>query len=232
MQNLPDLLTSVQANHANYQHEERPMQSVRKIIVKGAVDVIFRRFGTPHLVVAGETQAAIDSVKTSFNGDKLVIESTGNISVNGDVHVSGSFFGININGRGFSVGGGSVNHGRLIVGVALPEIEAVKIKGSGDVTLLDLQQHLLELQIEGSGDIDASGTVEELKVSIAGSGDVDASGLTANRASLSIAGSGDIDALVRQSVRASVAGSGDILVRGNPTSREKSVAGSGSVKFK
>jgi len=51
-------------------------------------------------------------------------------------------------------------------------------------------------------------------------------------ASLAVAGSGDIDAYVSRSVRARVAGSGDIVVRGNPSDRDHSVAGSGDIKFK
>jgi len=49
---------------------------------------------------------------------------------------------------------------------------------------------------------------------------------------LSVSGSGDIDAYVTQSVKARVAGSGDIVVRGNPPIRDHSVAGSGDIKFK
>ena len=43
---------------------------------------------------------------------------------------------------------------------------------------------------------------------------------------------GDIEAFIRSEVRARVAGSGDILVRGNPPHRDHSVAGSGKIKFR
>jgi hypothetical protein len=42
----------------------------------------------------------------------------------------------------------------------------------------------------------------------------------------------DIEAFIRSEVRARVAGSGDILVRGNPPHRDHSVAGSGKIKFR
>lgn len=109
--------------------------------------------------------------------------------------------------------GASISQGKVVVGVALPEAPAVKIKGSGDVTLLDLRQAGLEVEIAGSGDVDASE-------------------LIADRASLSVAGSGDIEAFIRSEVRARVAGPGDILVRGNPPYRDHSVAGSGKIKFR
>lgn len=223
----------------NYVKEERPVQSVRKIIVKGSVDVVFRRYDKPTLIVAGETAEAVSSVKTYYKGDKLVIEREG-VSIsfgNGRMVFHGSVDfvagGNIVNGK--PVDGsfnGSLNPGRVVVGIAMPVAPAIKIKGSGDVTLLDLRQSGLDLEIEGSGDITAYGQVSHLDVQIAGSGDVDASELVADCACLSVAGSGDIEAFVRSDVHARVAGSGDIVVRGNPSRRDHSVAGSGKIKFR
>lgn len=217
----------------NYTREERHIQPIRKIVVKGSVDVVFRRFDKPTLVVAGETADAVASVRTHYKGDKLVIEREGiSISGWGNMVFHGSVGqSISIGPDGIKVNGG-MNRGRVIVGVALPVAPSIKISGSGDVTLLDLQQAELSLAIEGSGDITAYGNVAHLDVEIAGSGDVDASNLLADRANLSIAGSGDIEAFVRAQVRARVAGSGDIVVRGNPAQRDHSVAGSGKIKFR
>lgn len=108
------------------------------------------------------------------------------------------------------------------------EIYSIRIKGSGDVTLYDLQQSVLDLGIQGL----VFGRVELLDAEVAGSGDVDASELVATSAKLSVAGSGDIDAYVSHSAKARVAGSGDIVIRGNPSIRDHSVAGSGDIKFK
>ncbi|MDT4835841.1 putative auto-transporter adhesin, head GIN domain [compost metagenome] len=224
---------------ANYEKEERQMRPVRKIVVKGAVDVVFFRAPVACLVVAGESQEAVRSVKTRFDGSKLVIEQEGAaISVaGGSIHVSGSgniVAGGTIHVSGGRRGGGSITieQGGCIIGIALPEAPSIRIKGSGDVTLYDLQQSVLDVGVQGSGDITAFGQVEHLEAEVAGSGDVDASELVAMTAELSVAGSGDIEAHVRQSVKARVAGSGDIVVRGNPPSRVQSVAGSGDIKFK
>ena len=221
----------------NYVKEERPLQPIRKVVVKGSVDVVFRRFDEPTLIVAGETADAVASVKTYYKGDKLVIEREG-------LAISFGSGGMVFHGKVGSVVMGDIVNGkqtgpafsltqaRAVVGIALPEAPAIKIKGSGDVTLLDLRQAGLDLEIEGSGDITVYGQVAHLDVQIAGSGDVDASELVADRASLSVAGSGDIEAFVRSEVRARVAGSGDIVVRGNPPRRDHSVAGSGKIKFR
>lgn len=234
--------TNCQKNSAwekieSYVKEERSIKPIRKIVVKGAVDVVFRCCDKPMLLVAGETSEAVASVKTYFKGEKLVIEREGmsmNILAGRDIvfhsTVGGSFVVGNIvNGKS---SGACISQDKVIVGVALPDAPDVKIKGSGDVTLLDLRQKSLALAIEGSGDITACGQVEQLEVAIAGSGDVDASDLIADCASLSVAGSGDIEAFIRSEVHASVAGSGDILVRGNPPNRDHSVLGSGKIKFR
>lgn len=221
----------------NYIKEERPLQGARKIIVKGSVDVVFRRYDTPTLVVAGETAEAVESVKTYIDNGKLVIEregmtisfGNGNMIFHGSV---GSFtVGDIVNGKatGTSM---NINRGKVVVGVGLPEAPAIKIKGSGNATLLDLLQSGLELEVQGSGDITASGTVSSLTADVTGSGDVDACDLVADRASLTVAGSGDIEAFVRSDVRARVAGSGNIVVRGNPPRRDPTIAGSGKIKFR
>lgn len=232
---------------ANYEKEERPMYSVNKILIKGAVDVVFFRASAPQLVVAAENHDAIRSIKTRFDGNKLVIEQE-------RVFVSGAGGSIYVSGSNNIVAGGSIyessrrddvamqfsssaggvviGQGHCIVGIELPEAPNIHIKGSGDVTLYDLRQSALDMGIQGSGDITAFGQVEHLDAEVRGSGDIDASELVAISAELSVAGSGDIDAHVTQSVKARVSGSGDIVVRGTPSVRDHSVAGSGDIKFK
>lgn len=129
---------------ANYEKEERPIRSVRKIVVKGAVDVVFFRPPSAHLVVAGENQEALGSIKTKLEGDKLVIEQDG-VSISGgsaNIHVSGTgniFVGGTINVGGRQGGITMQFKGRCIVGVAMPEAPSIR-KGSGDVTLYDLNR--------------------------------------------------------------------------------------------
>lgn len=220
----------------NYIKEERLIQPIRKLVVKGSIDVVFRRCSESNestLIVAGETADAVASVRTCYTGGKLVIEREGGVigGLNGMVFHSsvGQFISI---GRGGVTISPALAREKVVVGVSLPEAPIIKIKGSGSALLLDLQQAELELEVQGSGSITAYGQVAHLEVEIAGSGDVDASELIADRASLSVAGSGDIEAFIRSEVCARVAGSGGILVRGNPLRRDHSVAGSGKIKFR
>lgn len=228
---------------AGYQKEARPVQQVRKIVLKGAVDVVFFKADSACLVVAGDSQEAIQRITTRLEGDKLVIEQegvtissgggsvrvsgSGNIVAGGTIYVGGSM-NVRIDGAavGVSVGG------ETVVGIALPEAPVIRVKGSGDIELYDLHQAELDVRVQGSGDISVCGRVERFLAEVQGSGDIDAADLIAQAAELSVAGSGDIVAHVTTAVTARVAGSGDIVIRGAPPSRNHSVAGSGEIKFK
>lgn len=120
MSNVPAFLSGLPDAQvgANYTHSERPLKTIRKIVVKGSVDVYFRRFNTPQLVVAGETQEAVDAIKTYFKGDELIIEnegtsiqcggfSFGNISIGG----AGGGVHINVNGQNIHTNG-NANQGK------------------------------------------------------------------------------------------------------------------------
>jgi hypothetical protein len=228
--------------------ESRSLQATRKIMVRGGVDLVFRRSGTPRCIVAGGTADAVAAIKTHYQGTTLLIEREGTvISVHGGggtriPGVAHVFYGnveqvvagtiVMVNGRQISPAGGSVVAGRALVCIDLPEMPRLSSQGGSEVKLLDLQQRELDLNIVGSGDIEASGRVDLLVVNIAGSGTVDARELHADEARLTIAGSGDIKAFVRADVSAEIAGSGDIVIHGNPTSRDSHVVGSGQIRFR
>ncbi|WP_251029675.1 hypothetical protein [Pseudomonas fluorescens] len=75
---------------------------MRKIVIKGAVDVVFFRSPSAHLVVGGENQEAIRNIKTRFEGNKLVIEQE-------DVSISGAGGRIHLSATGNIFAGGRFN---------------------------------------------------------------------------------------------------------------------------
>jgi hypothetical protein len=103
------------------------------------------------------------------------------------------------------------------------------LSGSGDIKLAALETADLAVTISGSGDVEARGAATRVKVSIAGSGDARLADLRADEVSVRIAGSGDAAVHASKSLQVSVAGSGDVTYTGNPT-LSSSVAGSGSVR--
>lgn len=213
----------------SYLTDDRPMRLVESLHVEGSVDVYVRRGDVPALTVAAEFAEDFAKVKTTIKGDSLVVsaEGGGGTVIVGNVRMvfHGSVGSIN----GVQIGGFK---GKVVVGVVLPTLAEASIRGSADVTLIDLAQPSLELDIQGSGDIYAQGQVDTLRADISGSGSVKAKRLKARNAVLKVAGSGDIKASVLERVKARVAGSGDIKIFGNPPQRDTQVAGSGDVRFK
>ncbi len=137
--------------------------------------------------------------------------------------------------------------------ITIPDIENIKITGSGDVTLENLVEvDRLDFKTTGSGDIecDCVLNVEDLNIKITGSGDVSLTGNTPNQeieimgsgdvenfemisddTSVNISGSGSAEVFVNNHLDVRITGSGDVEYKGNPTI-STDITGSGSVDFR
>ena len=114
--------------------------------------------------------------------------------------------------------------------VTLPQLEAVEVPGSGDVSAANVELGVLELDVSGSGDVSVTGSAATVAVNVSGSGDVDASGLRADGADVRVSGSGDVEVCAVEGLEIDVSGSGDVTYYGEPSSPETSVSGSGEVE--
>lgn len=226
------------ARTEDYEREARAIKGVSRIIVHGSAQVVIFRADRLALMVAGESGEAIRHIKTTVADDTLVIEQEGNVvsAAGGSVHVSGSGNivaggNVYINGERVSCGANLSGSG-AIVWLALPNTPSIQTIGSGDVTLYGLKQQSIKLDVQGSGDIAASGQVADMRATVYGSGDIDLSKLRAITGNLFAMGSGDVTAHVTDAVSACVMGSGDIIVLGSPAQRSCQVSGSGDIRFK
>ena len=104
----------------------------------------------------------------------------------------------------------------------------VALAGSGDV-VIDVEATSVEGKIAGSGDLTIKGKTNNLVANVAGSGDFHGFDLEANHTEVSVAGSGDAKVVSNQSLKARVAGSGDIEYKGNPEKEDTKVSGSGDI---
>ncbi len=116
---------------------------------------------------------------------------------------------------------------RLVI--TTPALDRFEIHGSGDARIANVSGEKLSLAIAGSGDLEANGSVRELRASIAGSGDMELTELRSDRADVSISGSGDIELRVAELLDYRIQGSGDIRYHGSP-SVSGGISGSGSVR--
>lgn len=138
---------------------------------------------------------------------------------------------------------------KLKITISVPNLEAVKINSSGDITgsgtftanefyvgingsgdvNLALDVKGLDLSVNGSGDMHLSGKANEIDANINGSGDIKADELKCNEVEIGINGSGDFYIHVNERLEAKVNGSGDVRYSGDPSIKVRSY-GSGNVK--
>lgn len=137
---------------------------------------------------------------------------------------------------------------RFDVYVTMPEIRALAISGSGDITgENEFTGDNLELTISGSGNMDIAftgnsidsrisgsgnmrlvGDIVRLDHEVPGSGDLRAFGLFTEITKINNSGSGDSEVTVSDLLIARISGSGDIYFKGDPET-DIIISGSGDV---
>jgi hypothetical protein len=180
--------------------QERPVPVFTRVEVHGSARVTASVGGSTALRVTGDDNL-LPYVTTNVEGETLVIAMQ-----------PGSY---------------SFERG-LEVEFATPRLESFAVSGSADAELTGFAGGPLALSISGSGDVRATGSVDELRVSISGSGDMRLEGLEARSGTVAIAGSGDVQLNARESLDVSITGSGDVRYSGQPSVRQQ-VTGSGSI---
>lgn len=180
--------------------QTRQVDSFGRIDLRGSSDVEIRQ-GDERVVVVEADDNLLDLITTDVRGETLVISSRRPYS---------SRLGVRVQ-------------------VTTPNLSAVSVSGSGDITIDGLSSPSFEISVQGSGDVAAAGEVDRLEVRIMGSGDVELFALRAREAKVSIAGSGDAELEVSEALDATIQGSGDIVYRGHPPKVTQRVHGSGDV---
>ncbi len=105
----------------------------------------------------------------------------------------------------------------------------LKIAGSGDIKMKEIDAPAVTIKIAGSGKVEGRGSTKDLNINVAGSGDVKVGELKAENAEIHIAGSGNVWVYASMVLDVRVAGGGDIHYYGNPASIKSKMAGSGNL---
>jgi hypothetical protein len=103
------------------------------------------------------------------------------------------------------------------------------VSGGAQVKLNEIQVDLLDSVLSGAGDIQISGTADEVKLVLSGLGDFNAADLQSHKADIELSGMGGATVRVEEELAATITGAGSIQYFGNPHV-EQSVNGAGSVK--
>lgn len=118
--------------------------------------------------------------------------------------------------------------GDIVMQEALVKTAEIAIDGSGTLRVTDVIADTLNMKIDGSGDSALKGEVNHQTIAIYGSGSYDARDLQSKVTTAKIIGSGNSNVWVTDELSISIAGSGDIMYRGQP-SITKTITGSGDL---
>jgi hypothetical protein len=117
----------------------------------------------------------------------------------------------------------------MTVDVAVPELEAVTLSGSGAIRIDGVDAPQFHVQLRGAGALAVAGKVERLEATLAGTGDAQLQDLVARDVVATVSGTGRLEVHATRSLDASVPGTGAIFYTGNPSDVKESVTGTGTI---
>lgn len=109
------------------------------------------------------------------------------------------------------------------------DVFEVTLQGSGDIVVERLQAKAVAISLAGNGDVRLAGTADSVGAVIDGSGDLRLADLVARQVAVRIRGSGDARVHASDELKVDIDGSGDVRYRGAPKIG-KTIRGSGTVE--
>ena len=188
-------------------NQTRQLSGFTQLEVSGDIDLNVALSNRPDpgvRITAGAN--SIDRIRTRVDGDTLKVTTKS---------------------RGLTIGPDPL--GDVSVSLGVPALLGLRVNGPADVTLSGLSAKSFELRVDGSGEVQARGRVDDLEMEVDGSADSDLRDLATQNANVRLDGSGDADLRVARSLELIVEGSGDVTYRGRPSVSSR-LEGSGNVR--
>lgn len=118
--------------------------------------------------------------------------------------------------------------GAVVGGLSPTDSLTVRIDGSGDIRLTDVDAEQVTVVISGAGSVELAGSTQHLDVLVEGSGEFTGTQLRAGTAVADIEGAGEITVNASERLDASISGSGTITHSGGADVTEH-IDGSGEI---
>jgi hypothetical protein len=200
--------------------EERSLPSFDQIEANGAYSIIISQ-GSQQVVEVEGDDNILPFISTRVRGGELEISNTRNYRTNTQIKVFITvpvLSSIELHGSG-NIFGETVLSGDLL---------NIEVNGSGNVDL-ELDYIKLVVDSRGSGNFQLFGSVAEQEVELSGAGNYRAKALFSENCEIKISGSGNGEVTVENILEAEIRGSGNITYFGNPAFVDSSVNGSGGL---
>lgn len=171
------------AEHKVSIQERNVTAQVVKVEISGPIDLRLEQNATPKMTISGE-QRLLDDLHAVVDGDTLKISSKG-LKMNG--------------------------HHTLRVALSLPNLQNLRVQGSGDVSAKGFSGDNMIVALRGSGDVRFDGDYKNLTAQLHGSGDLNIHSANSEQVNLELTGSGDLTAKGQaKRVQTKVHGSGEL----------------------
>jgi len=180
--------------------QTRALPSFRAIDLAG-VSTVTVRVGPEQTVVVNADNNLIDRVETDVRDGALVVSERGSFATSLPLGVE----------------------------VTVPNLDSIRLMGSGAISVDGVHARRFIAEVPGSGTLTISGTVDQLDASLAGSGNMQLGDLTARLVNAKVPGSGRLEVHATQALDASIPGSGAIVYGGQPKTLKQIVSGSGAI---
>lgn len=214
--------------------ETREFREFSSISVRNSAHVYIKQ-GNKQSVRMEGPEEALAKITTEVNGRELIIGSENGedfwewtksiFSSSNDFDEVSIYItvkeleNISVSGSGNLTGEGSFSTDEL----------NIRVSGSGSVNL-NTQADFIKTHISGSGNIQLAGKSEFGESSISGSGKLIADELETEKYTIKISGSGNCSIYATEEIEATISGSGKVRYRGEPSSVNSNISGSGSVR--
>lgn len=105
---------------------------------------------------------------------------------------------------------------RASLQISLPHLDSLACRGGANARASGLTGVRVQFQIEGTGEVSASGSVGHLEARVDGPGTLDLERLSVRNAEVNVRGPGEVVVSVSGALNATVEGGGGVLYRGDP----------------
>lgn len=124
---------------------------------------------------------------------------------------------------------GNYSNINVEVNITIPNLNEIQNIGTGDISAVELNsEDNLKIENSGTGNINISGSVNNVEIKNEGSGEIHGMQLMSINSTVEIIGSGDCEVYCTETLDVNIEGSGDLYYKGSPIIN-LNVSGSGSV---
>ena len=106
--------------------------------------------------------------------------------------------------------------GRVHLTIDVAHFEGLVVQGLADARVTGVADHDVTFELQGTGEIQASGTCGSVAIEIKGAGNVDTRGLACQRAEVELMGAADAVVHAEEEVVLTILGSGRVDIHGDP----------------